>query len=65
MSSAAPIRIRFDHRESGFGLGTAAPRLSWQVPSADAGWRQAAYEIEQSPSTGSGDVVGSGNGVRA
>lgn len=46
---AAPTPPRFEHRtDSGpvLGLGTATPRLSWQVPSADAGYEQSAYEVE-------------------
>ncbi|GAB3825485.1 family 78 glycoside hydrolase catalytic domain [Kribbella italica] len=47
--SAAPTHLRFDHHTATspvLGIGTAAPRLSWQTPSADAGWAQTAYELE-------------------
>jgi len=47
--ATAPTPPRFEHRtDSGpvLGIGVAAPRLSWQVPSADPGWQQAAYEVE-------------------
>ncbi|TCC17970.1 alpha-L-rhamnosidase [Kribbella sindirgiensis] len=48
---AAPTALRFEHQpapESGtvVGLGTASPRISWQVPAADAGYAQTAYEVE-------------------
>ncbi|TDW93091.1 alpha-L-rhamnosidase [Kribbella pratensis] len=48
---AAPTALRFEHQqapESGtvLGLGTASPRISWQVPAADAGYTQTAYEVE-------------------
>ncbi|WP_433157211.1 family 78 glycoside hydrolase catalytic domain [Kribbella sp. CA-247076] len=45
---AAPTRLRFEHRtDSGpvLGIGTATPRLSWQIPTADAGFTQTAYEV--------------------
>ncbi|WP_328323532.1 glycoside hydrolase family 78 protein [Kribbella sp. NBC_00382] len=48
--AAAPVSIRFEHRTgSALGLGTASPRLSWQVPAAADGYHQAAYEIELAP----------------
>ncbi|HEY0471085.1 MAG TPA: family 78 glycoside hydrolase catalytic domain [Kribbella sp.] len=43
------MNLRFEHRtETGpvLGIGTAVPRLSWQVPAADAGYAQSGYEIE-------------------
>ncbi|MFI5733003.1 family 78 glycoside hydrolase catalytic domain [Kribbella sp. NPDC051587] len=46
---AAPSSIRFEHRtDSGpvIGLGTATPRLSWQVASAPASYAQTSYEVE-------------------
>src|SRR4051794_17803285 len=46
---AAPVNLRFEHRtDTGpvLGIGTAAPRLSWQVPAADPGYTQSAYEVE-------------------
>ncbi|MGW7687078.1 family 78 glycoside hydrolase catalytic domain [Kribbella sp. NPDC054772] len=48
---AAPTSLRFEHLlaspESGvLGIGTASPRISWQVPAADAGYAQTAYEVE-------------------
>jgi alpha-L-rhamnosidase len=45
----APVQLRFEHRTDPgpvLGIGTAAPRLSWQLPTADAGYRQTAYEVE-------------------
>ena len=49
MPAEAPSAPRFEHRSDPgavLGIGTGTPRLSWTVPSADAGWRQVAYEIE-------------------
>ncbi|MFG1909834.1 family 78 glycoside hydrolase catalytic domain [Kribbella sp. NPDC048928] len=44
---AAPTSLRFEHRTAPvLGGGTASPRISWQVPAADAGYAQTAYEIE-------------------
>ena len=42
----APTPVRFEHRESGFGIGTGAPRLSWQLPTAPDGFAATAYELE-------------------
>jgi alpha-L-rhamnosidase len=39
--------VRFEHRDSALGLGTASPRLSWQVSTDDPGWAQTAYELER------------------
>ncbi|WP_246486415.1 alpha-L-rhamnosidase N-terminal domain-containing protein [Kribbella qitaiheensis] len=47
--TAAPVNLRFDHRTDDgpvLGLGTGAPRLSWQVPAADDDYAQSGYEIE-------------------
>src|SRR3954471_5350494 len=47
--AAAPTAPRFEHRTDAdpvLGLGTARPRLSWTVPSAQDGYEQTAYEIE-------------------
>jgi alpha-L-rhamnosidase len=38
--------VRFEHRDSALGLGTARPRLSWQVSTDDPDWAQTAYELE-------------------
>src|SRR4051794_23502344 len=44
---AAPTSVRFEHQAAPvLGGGTASPRISWQVPAADAGYAQTAYEIE-------------------
>ncbi|TDC27703.1 alpha-L-rhamnosidase [Streptomyces sp. 8K308] len=37
---------RFEHRDTALGIGTATPRLSWQVTTDDPGWAQTACEIE-------------------
>jgi alpha-L-rhamnosidase len=43
--AAAPTGLRFEHGPV-LGIGTPAPRVSWQVPEADADFTQTAYEIE-------------------
>ena len=46
---AAPVRLRVDHHRPGADVlgGTfAAPALSWEVPSAPAGWVQGRAEVE-------------------
>ena len=46
---AAPASIRFEHRTDAgpvLGIGTATPRLSWQIPTAGAEYAQTAYEVE-------------------
>jgi alpha-L-rhamnosidase len=57
---AAPTSLRFEHRTDPgptLGIGTATPRLSWQIPTADAGYAQAAYEVEISDSGGGAGKV--------
>jgi alpha-L-rhamnosidase len=44
---AAPTALRFDHHHgSVLGIGSPAPRLSWQVADAPDGYAQTRYEIE-------------------
>ncbi|XVU21868.1 family 78 glycoside hydrolase catalytic domain [Actinoplanes sp. CA-054009] len=44
---AAPTDLRFDHHPGPVtGIGSATPRLSWQVPDAPDGYAQTRYEIE-------------------
>ncbi|MCI2423033.1 glycoside hydrolase family 78 protein [Saccharopolyspora sp. K220] len=38
--------VRFEHRDCALGIGTATPRLSWQVVTGDPEWSQTAYELE-------------------
>ncbi|WP_181764496.1 alpha-L-rhamnosidase [Streptomyces albidus (ex Kaewkla and Franco 2022)] len=39
--------VRFEHRNgSPLGIGTAAPRLSWQITTDDPAWHQTAYELD-------------------
>jgi alpha-L-rhamnosidase len=57
---AAPTALRFEHRtDEGpvLGIGTATPRLSWIVPSADAAFVQEAYEVEIARAGGASEVV--------
>lgn len=45
----APVRLRVDHRSAGetvLGGTFAAPPLSWELPTAPAGWTQARAEVE-------------------
>lgn len=45
--AAPPSELRFEHLPSeGLGIGTGSPRISWQIPTADAGYSQTAYELE-------------------
>jgi alpha-L-rhamnosidase len=47
--ATAPTPPRFEHRTGDgpiLGIGTASPRLSWTVATADPGYAQAAYEVE-------------------
>ncbi|CAM3537401.1 alpha-L-rhamnosidase [Kibdelosporangium persicum] len=50
--STAVTPVRFEHRDAALGIGTATPRLSWQVVTDDPDWAQTAYELESN-----GDVV--------
>ena len=46
---AAPALLRFEHRTDAgpvLGIGTATPRLSWQIPTAADGYQQTEYELE-------------------
>jgi alpha-L-rhamnosidase len=46
---AAPVEVRFDHHRPGttaLGIGTATPRISWQIPAAPDDYIQTSYEIE-------------------
>src|SRR5215211_2127455 len=57
---AAPTALRFEHRTDDdpvLGIGTATPRLSWIVPSADAAFIQEAYEVELTRTGGASEVV--------
>ncbi len=45
---AAPVDIRFEHHTDAgpvLGIGTAAPRLSWRIPTAAPDYEQSAYEV--------------------
>ncbi|MBE3559452.1 MAG: family 78 glycoside hydrolase catalytic domain [Ktedonobacteraceae bacterium] len=62
VSEATIAGIRFEQSREALGIGVAAPRLSWIVDPAPAGWLQAAYEIEiygpdQQLRTRTGEVV--------
>lgn len=46
MGEGKVTRVRFEHLREAFGVGTARPRLSWNVETQASGWMQAAYEVE-------------------
>ncbi len=57
--ATAPTAPRFEHRTDDspvLGIGTASPRISWYVPEAAPGFRQRAYELEVTRSTGESQV---------
>src|SRR3954447_19352638 len=61
----APTDLRFEHHPADrpvLGIGTANPRLSWQVPAAPDDWAQARYEIEISRGTGAPEVRSAASG---
>src|SRR6185295_9974862 len=37
--------IRFEHLREAFGIGVAAPRISWRVATDASDWKQTAYEL--------------------
>lgn len=45
--------VRFEHHREALGIAEDAPRLSWIVEDAPAGWAQAGYQLEAA----SGEVV--------
>ncbi|MGP4110623.1 family 78 glycoside hydrolase catalytic domain [Streptomyces sp. 4N509B] len=45
MTTASVSPVRFEHRDTALGIGTATPRLSWQVTTDDPAWTQSAYEL--------------------
>ena len=55
----APVRLRADHLTPGDVLGAvrATPSLSWEVPTAPAGWTQTSAEIELTRGTVGGPTT--------
>ena len=47
MSKIPSVNLSVEHRSEAFGIGMAAPRLSWRVGTDLQNWRQNAYEIEK------------------
>lgn len=45
MSDISVVNLQIEHLQETLGIGTAAPRLSWQVASSAANWTQSACEI--------------------
>lgn len=37
--------VRFEDHHSGFGIGTATPRVSWRISDGPPSWRQTHYDI--------------------
>nr|WP_221379529.1 family 78 glycoside hydrolase catalytic domain [Actinoplanes polyasparticus] len=75
---APPTALRFEHQPAPvLGLGTATPRLSWQVPAAPDAYTQTRYEIEitrtgrpagqegSERGAEAGDIAGSERGAEA
>src|SRR6266850_6640231 len=61
-----PVNLRSELRVNPLGLGTAAPRLSWQLQStgtgpAYRGETQTAYQIQAGSAAGTSDLWDSGN----
>ncbi|QFU88539.1 glycoside hydrolase family 78 protein [Amycolatopsis sp. YIM 10] len=46
MTATTAGPVRFEHRDDPLGLGTATPRLSWQVRTDDPDWAQTACELD-------------------
>src|SRR6478609_1169850 len=53
------MRVRVEHLDTAFGLGTPRPRLSWQLPPGTTG--QDAYELALDDGTSTGRVESSDN----
>lgn len=47
MSKIPSVNLSVEHRSEAFGIGMAAPRLSWRVGTDLQNWRQNAYEMEK------------------
>src|SRR5262245_6833408 len=45
MSDVHVVRLKAEHHRESLGIGSARPRLSWQVRTDRDGWTQAAYQI--------------------
>lgn len=45
-STTSVTPVRYEHRDDALGIGTATPRLSWQVRTDDPHWRQVGYELD-------------------
>lgn len=57
---STPQSFRVEHHRGHLpviGIGTPSPRLSWQVPTAEPGYVQGAYEIELVPVLGERECV--------
>lgn len=56
MEKISSVKLSVEHRSESFGIGTSAPRLSWQIETDIQNWQQAAYEIKTLDSKGTGKV---------
>ena len=48
---------RIEHHRSPFGIGEAAPRVSWVITSAPAGWTQQSYRLTVGIDSAHGDFA--------
>ncbi|HTT88734.1 MAG TPA: family 78 glycoside hydrolase catalytic domain [Acidimicrobiales bacterium] len=51
-----PVNVRFEHHPTGFGIGTRAPRISWELAGDDDVFGPTAYEVELSGRSGANPV---------
>ncbi|WP_030450548.1 glycoside hydrolase family 78 protein [Herbidospora cretacea] len=58
MSSLRVEPVTFEHHREPFGIGEAAPRLSWVVRTDLPGWLQRAYDVELGDGTAARVVSG-------
>ena len=61
---AVPTAPRFEHHDTGpvLGIGTATPRLSWTVPTADPDYVQRSYRVEIRVGDAEPEVITVGSG---
>ncbi|GAB4113649.1 MAG: glycoside hydrolase family 78 protein [Roseiflexaceae bacterium] len=52
MISVTITNLRAEHQARAFGIDCVAPRLSWVIAQAPAGWQQAGYEIARCAADG-------------
>lgn len=57
MRGPTVTRLRAEYQDDAFGIGTASPRLSWQVENAAPAWRSDRYELTLERETGIETVI--------